>query len=81
MNCPYCNKKIDAHTCLEDGDSVPTENDLSACSYCGGISVFGKNGESLRKIDEVDKLAVDEKTLQTALAASRYIKFRKVQLN
>lgn len=81
-HCPYCNKEMDANFSIEDEKyDQPNENDLSVCAYCGEISILGKDAESLRKIDDVDKLIIDKETLQLSISASRHIKFRKVQAN
>lgn len=81
-SCPYCNLKMRSHLPVDDDDSVkPKENDISVCAECGEISIFGKNGKSLRKIDDIDKLIIDKESMQTCIAASRYIKFKKVQSN
>lgn len=82
MNCPYCKKEQNANYSIEDKKyDKPSENDLSVCAYCGEISVFGKKGKSLRRIDDMDKLIIDKKLLKTCLDASRIIKYKKIMSN
>lgn len=80
--CPYCNSKLDAnYSMAEEKYGSPSENDLTVCYYCGEISIFGKAGKSLRKMNDVDKSKIDDESMQMAMSASRLIKFRKIQAN
>jgi len=38
--CPSCGRRLDGATDIEFNGDVPSEGDVSVCSYCQNISVF-----------------------------------------
>jgi len=63
--CPVCGFEYDCSGCLDVADAIPAPGDLTICSECAAVLVFGDNLVT-RVATEQDRAGADEEVLLEA---------------
>lgn len=58
--CLKCDAKLDDFASLNQAGTLPRENDISVCLYCGNVAIFTGNSMDLRPLTPEEKTLADE---------------------
>lgn len=62
MNCPYCNKANNMHSCI-NGSEKPKDGDISICIGCCKPVMYYNNATEQRKITDEEWSRLEEGTI------------------